>query len=120
MRFDAGGMVTLPTTMPPVKAAMKGRLGQCEGAGITSEASGGLHPGQGSPASLCNTDGAGIASCLPMRSPYLCLPGFTRANLPRLHLVHGTQDQIASAVDPMLKPWVFVDNEIVSAFFESD
>ena len=40
------------------------------------------------------------------------------ANVEWLDLVHGRQDQVARAVNPVLDIGRFVDHEIITAFFK--
>ena len=49
---------------------------------------------------------------------FLCLPNLGdlalgAAGSPWPDLVHGRQDQVSRAVNPVLKPWVFINDEIV-------
>ena len=50
------------------------------------------------------------------RSPHLCTAALATANLPRLHLVHRAQNQIAAAINPVLQPWVLINHEVLSTF----
>ena len=60
----------------------------------------------------------GVGRTEAVHSPNLALTRLSPTHLPWADLIHRRQDQIPSTVNPVLQPWVFIDNEVLGAFLE--